>query len=300
MSVMLRGVLGPVVSTFDPASGELDLPAFRANVQAHLTAGLHGIVVCGSTGEAVLLDEREREALADAARDATPRDRLLIVGAGAESTRTTLARTRHAGSIGADAVLVIPPHYYQSSMTREALLAYFRRVADESPIPVMLYNIPKYVGIPIPPEVVDELAAHPNIIGLKDSSGDRNLVTLYAKAQHEGFSMLTGSGTLFQTSLAVGAPGAILAVALFAPELSLRVYEAFQRGDTAQATTAQQQLAPLASTIVGTLGVAGVKAAMDLVGLHGGPVRSPLLPLGEPELAQVRTLLGVGAAVSRR
>lgn len=300
MTTELRGVLGPVVSTFDPASGELDPAAFRANVGAHLAAGLHGIVVCGSTGEAVLLDESERERLVVGARETVPSDRLLIVGAGAESTRTTLARARHAAAAGADAVLVIPPHYYRSAMTDEVVLAYFQHVAGDSPVPVVLYNIPKYVGFAIAPAVVEELAGHPNVIGIKDSSGDRDLMAEYVKAQREDFSVLTGSGTLFGAALGAGARGAILAVALFAPELSLRVYDAVRQGDTAAAAAAQRQLAPVASTIVGSLGVAGVKAALDLVGLRGGPVRSPLLPLGEQELAQVRTLVGVGATAAGR
>jgi dihydrodipicolinate synthase/N-acetylneuraminate lyase len=291
MSIDLRGVLGPVVTTFDAATGELDLAAFEDNLRAHFDAGLHGVVVAGSTGEAVLLDEREREQLVECARKVTPRDRLLLVGAGAESTRTVIRRARHAAAAGADAILVVSPHYYTAAMTSDALLAHFRRVADESPVPVVLYNIPKYVGFTISPAIVTELAGHPNIVGIKDSAGDRDLMTVYVNAQRQSFSVLTGSGTLYQTSLGMGARGGILAVALFAPALSLAVYSAMRTGDVATADAAQASLASLAATIVGKLGVPGVKAALDVAGLHGGPVRPPLQPLSRRELDDVRALL---------
>lgn len=295
MTIHLRGVLGPVVTTFDAASGELDLPAFETNLRAHLAAGLHGLVVAGSTGEAVLLDESERERLVESARAVIPRDRLLIVGAGAEATRTVIRRARHAARAGANAVLVVSPHYYSAAMTADALRAHFRRVADESPVPVVLYNIPKYVGFAIPPALVAELAVHPNVIGIKDSSGDRDQLSGYLRAQGDDFAVLTGSGTMYQASLAAGARGGILAVALFAPEASLAVYEASGRGDAAAALAAQALLAPLGATIVGALGVAGVKAALDLVGLRGGAVRPPLMPLGPSDLEKVRALLTEGA-----
>ncbi len=298
--MVLKGILAPVVSTFDRASGELDLDAFSANVRAHLAAGLHGIVVAGSTGEAVLLDETERGRLVEAARAVTPRDRLLLAGAGAESTRVTLQRARQAAAAGADAVLVVSPHYYTAAMTADALLGHFRRVADESPIPVVLYNIPKYVGFTISPSIVTELASHRNIIGIKDSSGDRDLMSVYVNAQRRDFAVLTGSGAQLHAALGAGAVGGILAVALFAPELSLAVYERALARDDAAAAAAQVRLALLASTIVASLGVAGVKAAMDAVGLHGGPVRSPLRPLSALDAAKVRELLaqGVLAAAS--
>lgn len=289
--VHLHGIIGPVVSNFDAATGDLDLAAFDANVRAHLAAGLHGIVVAGSTGEAVLLEESERDRLVETARKATPADRVLIAGAGAEATRTAVARAKRAAAAGADAVLVVSPHYYTAAMTSQALLTHFRRVADESPIPVILYNIPKYVGFTLAPAIVTELAAHPNIIGIKDSSGNRDLVSVYVNAQRKGFAVLNGSGALVHGALVAGAQGCILAVALFAPQLTLRVYEAIKAGNEAAAAAAQDRLLPMATTIVGTMGVAGVKAALDAVGLHGGPVRGPLLSLNAEERSQVRALL---------
>jgi len=291
MTIQLHGVFGPVITTFYPQSGELDLASFAANIRSHIVAGLHGIVVTGSTGEAALLDANERAALVDVAREMVPRDKTLIVGTGAESTRTCLQLTRDAAARGADAVLVVAPHYYGAAMTGPALSQHYRRIADESPIPVVLYNIPKYMHFSLAPGLVSELSVHDNVIGIKDSSGDRSLLAAYLNAESETFTVLTGNAAIFQHALKAGARGGILAVALFAAALSLEVYDATQRGDDASADAAQARLTPLGATIVGEMGVAGVKAAMDAVGLIGGPVRSPLLPLDEQRTALVAELL---------
>ncbi|MDB4900067.1 MAG: dihydrodipicolinate synthetase, partial [Gemmatimonadetes bacterium] len=156
--IRLDGVLAPVVTPFD-ATGELDEAGFVRNVRAHLDAGLLGVVVTGSTGEAALLDENERTRLIELTRRELPEDRPLIVGTGAESTRSVVTRSRAAAERGADAVLVVAPHYYGDQMTVEALRDHYRRVADASPIPVMLYTIPKYMHFALSPALVLELAA---------------------------------------------------------------------------------------------------------------------------------------------
>lgn len=291
MTKQLLGVFGPVITTFYPQSGELDVASFAANIRAHLVAGLHGIVLTGSTGEAALLDANERAALADVAREMVPDDKMLMVGTGAESTRTCLQLTRDAAARGADAALVVAPHYYGAAMTGPALAGHYRRIADESPIPVVLYNIPKYMHFSLAPGLVSELSVHDNIIGIKDSSGDRSLLAAYLNAQSETFTVLTGNAGIFQHALRAGARGGILAVALFAAGLSLEVYDAMQRGDVASAEAAQARMIPLGAKIVAEMGVAGVKSAMDRVGLIGGPVRSPLLPLDEEQAELVAELL---------
>jgi 4-hydroxy-2-oxoglutarate aldolase len=292
VAARLRGVLAPVVTPFDARTGELDLTGFERNLRAHASAGLNGVVVAGSTGEAPLLEEGERAALVASARDALPADRLVLAGAGAESTRAAMRLARQAAEQGADAVLVVAPHYYgESAMTAAALVAHFRRVADESPVPVVLYNIPKYTHFALPPAVVGELAAHENVAGLKESSGDMELLGAYLDAQSEGFRVLTGHGPSFAAALERGAVGAILAVSTFAPGLALQVYEASLRGDGAAGAGAQARLAPLASHIVGAMGVPGIKAALDHVGLTGGPPRPPLLPLRAAERERVVALL---------
>jgi 4-hydroxy-2-oxoglutarate aldolase len=296
MSMELQGIFAPVVTTFYPTTGEVDVASFAANIRAHIAAGLHGIVVTGSTGEAALLDAAERASLVDAAREMIPRDRVLLVGTGAESTRTCLALTRDAASRGADGVLVVAPHYYGPNMTPAALRAHYERVADESPVPVVLYNIPKYMHFSLAPALVEQLAQHENIVGIKDSSGNRDLLASYIAIQSDTFAVFTGSAQLAQFALESGARGGILAVALFAAGLTMEAWSAAQRGDSPGATAAQGALTPLAAKIVGELGVAGVKAAMDRVGLHGGPVRSPLLPLDAQQSELVDELLAAHSA----
>jgi len=283
VSLTLQGVLGPAVTTF-ASSGELDRTAFAENIRAHLDAGMSGVVVTGSTGEAALLDEKERSSLVEVARYSVPGDRRLIVGTGAESTRTTQRLTKLAAERGADAVLVVAPHYYGPKVV--TLRDHYAAIADTSPVPVILYNIPKYMHFALPPQLVAELAAHENIVGIKDSSGDLELLAGYLKAQSERFAVLVGNGSAFKRALELGARGGILAVGLFAVGLALDVY-------TSRSQQAQDRLTPLSSRIVGEMGVAGVKAALDRVGLAGGMVRPPLQPLGAAELAEVTELLRV-------
>jgi 4-hydroxy-2-oxoglutarate aldolase len=288
--IALNGVLAPVVTPFDRA-GEVDGDAFVANVAAHLAAGLHGIVVAGSTGEAALLDEDERVRLVELARRVVPRDRTLLVGTGAESTRGVIARTRAAAERGADGVLVVAPHYYGDAMTPDAQREHYLRVADASPVPVLLYTIPKYMHFAIPADVVAALARHENIVGMKDSSGDAALLRGYLASQDDAFKVLTGSGSLLGDAMRLGAHGAILAVALFAPALSLDAFRAARDGRAEAASAAQARLTPLAARIVGALGVAGVKAALDEVGLRGGLPRPPLRPLAPSTLDALRQLV---------
>ena len=291
MTKALGGVLGPVVTTFDEVTGDLAAIPFRANLRAHLDAGLAGVIIAGSTGEAALLEEHERHRVLEWARAIVPDERWLIAGVGAESTRLTIRRAREAAEGGADAILVVAPHYYGAQMSPDALVAHFRRIGDESPLPLVLYNIPKYVHFSLAPGLVHELATHGNIIGIKDSSGDLAQLGAYLNAQSDRFTVLTGSGAGLYPALEMGARGGVLAVALFAASLSVSLCRAFATGDTGAAGRAQERLAPLARTIVGELGVAGVKAALDFVGLAGGPVRPPLLPLRSALRERVAELL---------
>ena len=287
----LAGVLGPVVTNFQPRTGDLDIEAFGRNIKSHLSAGMSGVVVCGSTGEAALLTEEERLELLEAARREVSGGKLLLMGTGAESTRLTVLRCREAQTVGADAVLVVAPHYYAGAMTADALRGHYRKVADESPLPVLLYNIPKYMHFKLAPELVAELAQHPNVVGIKDSSGDLALLASYLESQSDSFTVLTGNGATLHEALLAGARGGILAVALFAAVQSVGVYEAHLRGDRVAAAGLQSRIKPSATGVVGELGVPGVKAAMDIVGLSGGPVRAPLLTLDAMARARVSSLL---------
>ena len=284
-----EGVHGPVTTPFR-ADGELDRAGFEENVRTHLGQGLHGVVVAGSTGEAPLLDEREREQLVEWARGVVPPGKLLIAGIGAESTRVTIQRARAAARAGADAALVVAPHYFGSAVTDDGLRAHYRALADASPIPILLYNIPKYMHFRLSGALVRDVARHGNIVGIKDSSGAPESLTEYLAAQDSGFTVLTGNGQFFRTALKMGAKGGILAVGLFAGALTMQVWEAARRSD-ASADALQARLTPLAKIIVGELGIAGVKAALDAVGMRGGAPRGPLSALPRGDVDRVRQLL---------
>lgn len=271
MTLDLRGIFAPVTTPFDASTGSLDSSALRSNIERHLADGLSGVVLAGSTGEAALLDEDERGAMVEVARSALG-ERTLVVGASAESTRLAIRRAREASERGADALLVMAPHYYSGVMTDAVLRAHFTRVADESPRPVLLYNMPKYAHLTLSPELVGELSTHENIAGMKDSSGDLALLGQYLTSQSSSFTVMTGNGATWCQAMKLGVRGGILAVALFAPELSL---------EAASSEEAQARLTPLAREIVGTMGVAGVKAALDLRGIAGGDPRPPLAPLDD-------------------
>ncbi len=298
ISDTIGGIIAPVATLFDASGDGLDLAAFAANIRGHLAAGLDGIVVAGSTGEAALLGEAERATLVECARNVVPSDRWLIAGVGAESTKLTIERARAAATRGADAVLVVAPHYYPESAKPEALVAHYKRVADESPVPVMLYNIPKYMHFALPSAVVYQLAEHRNIVGMKDSAGDAAGLEGYLAAQSPTFSVLTGNGSTFHAALSAGVRGGILAVALIAPTLCLTVLEAVRNGRDADAEAAQALLIPLGRDVVAAFGVPGVKAALDVIGLTGGRVRSPLQPLRGADYQRVADIVETALARS--
>jgi 4-hydroxy-2-oxoglutarate aldolase len=295
-TTQLGGVMVPAVTNFDPRGESLDVAAFSANIQAYIDAGISGIVVTGSSGEAPFLTDAERAVLVEAARGIVPADRWLIAGVGAESTRQTVERAREAARRGADAVLVVPPHYFPQSTSAAALLAHYERIAGESPVPVLLYTIPQYMHYVLPPAVVERLVVHTNVIGMKDSGGDPVVLAGYLASQSSSFTVLTGHGGTLVTAIAAGVRGGILGIGLIAPALTLAAFEAARARHTTDAAALQAQLLPLAREVVGALGPAGIKAAMDAAGLQGGPVRAPLLALDEATRARVAAL--VDAALS--
>jgi 4-hydroxy-2-oxoglutarate aldolase len=280
----------PATSSFT-ASGEIDSAAFQRNLDAHLSFGMDGVLVGGSSGESSLLENDDRRQLLALARERVPQEKWLIAGIGSESTRLTIQRANDARDAGANAVLVISPHYFLKRMSESALLAHFRAVADASPLPVLLYNMPAYSHIVLSPAFVHEMAQHGNVIGMKDSAGNIPVLQQYLEAQNEQFKVLTGSGGTVVPALAAGASGAILAIALYAGPAVRKMLDLFRAGDRDAAASLQGTLTPLAMDIAGAMGPAGIKAAMDLVGLSGGPTRSPLLPVSAEELETIRTRL---------
>ena len=285
-----EGVYLPVTTPFG-ADGELDRAALSANLRRWSDHPIAGVLVGGSTGEAVLLEPPEFFAAIETAREALPADRTLIAGTGRQSTRAAIRAAREAAAAGADAILVHPPYYYRAQMTPEALRLHFWEVADASPVPVLLYHVPKFVPVDLAPDLAGELMRHGNVLGVKDSSGDvQNLGALCEACGNEA-SVLVGAGTHLYAGLEIGARGGIIAVGLLAPEAATALYSAFVAGRAVEAGRLQERIGPLHRAVVAGTGVPGIKAALDLLGYRGGAPRPPLLPPDEAGRSMVSDAL---------
>lgn len=288
MKKRLEGVFLPVTTPFDSATGEIAPISFRDNLRAWLDTGVHGFVVAGSTGEAPLLDESELVQLVEWARDIVPAENTLIAGTGAESTRAAVRAARAVAEAGADAVLVRSPAYYRARMDADTVRRHFEDVADSVPIPVILYNVPQFVPVDITPGLFAELGSHPNVVGIKDSTGDLKIIGAMLDAAPADCQVLVGAGSKLYAALEMGATGGIVAVGCIAPRVTVQVYEQFRAEELGPAGAAQSKISSPHTKIVRDMGVAGVKYALDLVGYAGGDPRLPLRPLNEKGQRQVR------------
>jgi 4-hydroxy-2-oxoglutarate aldolase len=298
MTIDLKGTFLPVTTPFDPVTGDVDLVAFRANLRAWFAHPIRGVLVSGSTGEAVYLDDAEHMALLEAARDVVPSGRLVLAGTGAESTRATIKKTKKAAAAGADAALVKPPVFYKAGMTPEALLRHYRDVADASPSPVIVYPVPLRLStLEFPTAVVAELASHPNILGAKDSRGDLAKLGELIQACPSGFQIVAGAASALLGGLELGAVGGIVAVGLFAPAECAEISVAFYEGRKADAAPIQERMTAMHIGIVGGTGVPGIKVAMGMVGLYGGDPRPPLLPVAQAKRDEIRGMLEAGGLI---
>lgn len=275
MSFDLRGILLPTTTPFD-VDGKIAAAAISANIKDWTAKGVIGFVVLGSTGERVHLDEREYLETIEISRAAAASDSVFIVGAGQQSTVGTISEIKNAARAGADAVLVITPYFYRTAITQETLISFYTAVADESPVPVLLYSMPPLTGIKIEPETVARLSEHANIVGVKDSSNDVAGFSKTVSLCPSNFAVMTGNGTVLLDALRAGATGGILAVGCVVPEVCVEIYRAFKAGDGERAATLQSKLTPLAAAVTTRFGIGGLKAALDLAGFRGGSVRAPL------------------------
>lgn len=287
--VELRGLYTPIVTPF--RHDTLDDAALRRNVERYMQTRLHGLVVLGSNGEAVMLDDQEAERVVAAARSAMPPTRPLIAGTGAESTRATIAACQRAANAGADAVLVRTPSFFKNMMTSDVYVRHYVAVAEASPVPVLLYNVSMYTGVTLPPDAVGLLAEHPNIVGLKESGSDAALLADYIARSGPEFFVLAGSGVTYFSGLVSGAEGAILALAGVVPDLCADILDHVRAGRVLEARALQRRLTPLARTIGGLHGVPALKAALDLMGYDGGLPRAPLGATPPAVVESLRRLL---------
>jgi len=288
--VIFSGVFAALTTPY-AHDGSVSLPDLKQNVHRYNETDLAGYVALGSTGESVLLTRAEMDGILGAVRESAAKGKMLLAGTGAESTAETIERTKRAAEFGYDAALVKTPHYYKPAYKPEVLVAHYRRVADESPIPVMLYSIPQFTGITLSVAEVAALAEHPNIIGIKDSSGNVQGVAEIVAATPPAFQVLVGSAASVYPSLAIGARGAILALACALPEKCVVLFELFRQGEHEKARELQSILLRASKLIVSEMGIAGVKFVMDQRGYRGGIPRLPLQPLSDERKARISSLL---------
>ena len=292
-AISLEGVFPPIPTPFD-TEGNVGYQALAENLERWNQYDLAGYVVLGSNGEAVYLTEDEKLAVWETARRAIPSDKVMIAGAGCESTHQTIALIRQAAEAGADAALVLTPHYYSGKMTPDSLISYYHAVAEDSPIPVMLYNVPKFTNVDMNAATIARAARHPNIVGTKDSGGNIAKLADIVRLTGPDFQMLAGSAGFFLAGLAVGAVGGVMALANVAPQECVDIYRLFKAGQWDEAADLQRRMVPVNAAVTARFGIAGLKAALDMLAYYGGRVRSPLLDLTESERETLRDILTEG------
>jgi len=288
--MQLSGIFPPIVTPFT-TDDELDERALRENARRWMRTRLAGIVTLGTNGESAYVDEDEADRIVAIVREEVPRQKLLIVGTGRDSTRATIAATQRAAACGADAVLVRAPSFFKSQMNAGAFVRHYRAVADASPVPVLLYNFPAGFGVDIPGAAIEELASHSNIAGIKQSGGDLGKIAddvAMARALSKPFFVICGAAPILHAAILSGAVGGILAVACVVPDLCVELYDLARAGRHDEARELQQQLTPLAKSVTSAFGVPALKAALDLVGYTGGAPRSPLAPAPAETVATLR------------
>ena len=286
----LSGVF-PALTTPFAADGSVALADLKHNLQRYNGTDLAGYVVLGSTGESVLLSREETDGILVTAKEVAAPGKKLIAGTGAESTAETIAKTKRVAELGYHGALVKTPHYYKPAYKPDVLITHYRKVADKSPIPVLLYSVPQFTGVTLEAPEVAALAEHPNIIGIKDSSGHIQRVGEMIAAVPAKFQVLVGSASTVFPALAIGARGTILALANALPEKCVALYDMVRRGQFEQARELQNILLKASKLIVSEAGIAGVKFVMDQRGYRGGIPRPPLLPLTEEAKKRLIALL---------
>ena len=272
----LQGIFPPIATPFD-YNGDIYVTKVQHNVEKWNRTSLSGYVVMGSTGESVMLTPEEKYTMWElVAKHAAP-DKLLIAGTGMESVRETVALTNRAAEMGYKAAMVRTPHYYKNLVNRaDAQMLYYRAVADQAKIPLIIYNWPQATGVDIPVEAVVCISEHPNVIAIKESSGSLEKVMQMIREVKPGFQVLVGSAPTLWPSLLMGACGAILAYANAAPYSVIAIWEAYRQRDEAAGLDWQNRIGRASMLVTTRYGIPGLKYAMDLNGYYGGPPRLPL------------------------
>lgn len=277
---MFNGIYTPIITPFSEDE-KVDYGKMKHNLERWGTTDLDGIVVLGSNGEFVYLSEEEKMSVTEFAVKNFNKNKKVIVGVSCESTGNTIEAAKKAAALGADAVLILPPHYYKGAMKDEILRKYFSDIADESPVPVMLYNMPGNTGINLSSSLISKLSEHPNIAGVKDTGGNIVQIAETVRDTAEDFSVFAGNTGYLMPALAVGARGATLALANILPQECCELVKLVKENKMQEARELQLKLLKINVLVTGKYGVSGLKAAMDMLGYAGGMPRRPLMPADE-------------------
>jgi 4-hydroxy-2-oxoglutarate aldolase len=284
----IEGVFPPVTTPFDD-NGCIVYDQLAENIKRWNETDISGCLILGSNSESVFLNEEEKLEIVKTARESIPSSKKMLVGTGLECTKGTIEFTRRAADCGADVAVVITPHFFRSNMSHEAFLKHYIMIADSSPIPVLLYNVPSFTGLNLEAVTASALSSHENIIGIKDSSGNvEQLSEIISLTGDEEFSVLTGSSIVLYPSMCVGASGGIMAIACALPEKCSDIIKLYKDGSHAEAKELQMRLIKSTIAVTSRYGVPGLKAAMELTGYYGGRSRLPILPIISTEIEEIK------------
>lgn len=286
----IRGVIPPMMTPFTEDQ-VVDYDKHVQNMERWNRDKLAGYLVLGSNSEAAYLSEEEKIRLIELTVEHAKKDRLILAGTGLESTVETIRLTNKAAELGAHVALLLTPFYYGGQMNDEALIKYFTNVADEAEIPILIYNVPKFTHINVSVKVVQELSQHPNIVGMKDSTGNVPQLASFLPVIAEGFNLMVGTVSSWFPALALGIKAGIFALANLAPNECAEIQETYEAGDLNTAREIYMRVFPVNMAVTAAYGVPGLKYASDLMGYQGGAVRSPLLPLKDEEKTAIRSIL---------
>ncbi len=288
--LQLKGVLPPMITPFKE-NGDVDYDAFVNNIQKWNDTKLAGYLVLGSNSETAYLNEEEKLELIKLTIENTVPDKHVMVGSGLESIRETITLTNRAAKLGVKSALLLTPSFYCGKMNTVALVDYFTTIADNTNTPILIYNVPKFTHVNIGSDAVAKLSEHPNIIGLKDSSGDVPQLATFNLVTPDDFNVMVGTASAWYPALTLGIKAGIHALANCCPNECTGVQEAFEEGNWEEARNIYQRVLPVNAAVTGVYGIAGLKYACDLLGFKGGYVRSPLQELSDSEKVGLERIL---------
>lgn len=287
----IKGVIPPMITPFT-RDGGVDFSKFAANIEKWNKTQLCGYLVLGSNGETPYISEKDKLELIMLTAKHAAKGKIIMAGTGLESTQATIELTNKAAELGAQCALVLTPNYYGDQMGDEAMIAYFTEIADKSRIPILIYNVTKYTHINISPAVVSALSEHPNIIGMKDSSGNiAQLISFMTYGITPQFNLIVGTASAWYPALTIGIKAAIMALANCCPNECIEVQSLFEGGKYRESLELYKRMFPVNACVTGKLGVPALKYACDKLGFEGGEPCKPLLPLKDGQRMEVEKIL---------